>query len=114
MNMYLVFNKKSKEIATKSPSISFIPNPLTTPTVLSHGDLKTFEAIDKPVLKKCISLKRQGCKDEEWRCKLSPCELCRKRLNRSQGAVQQLFYQSYKVMALMEYTTAVIKTLSLK
>ena len=111
--MYLVFNKKSKEIATKSPSISFIPNPLTTPTVLSHGDLKTFEAIDKPVLKKCISLKRQGCKDEEWRCKLSPCELCRKRLNRSQGAVQQLRVLSI-LMALMEYTTAVIKTLSLK
>ena len=39
MKMYLVFIKKSEEIATKSPSIIFIPNSLTTPNVLSHGDL---------------------------------------------------------------------------
>lgn len=49
--------QKSKEIATKSPCISCIPNSLTTPNVLSHGDLKKFETIDKPVQKKCISLK---------------------------------------------------------
>jgi len=73
MNVYLVFNKESKEIATKRSSINFIPNSLTTPNVLSHGDIKKYEAIDKPVLKKCISRKRQGCKDEEWRCKLNPC-----------------------------------------
>ena len=39
MKMYLVFIKKSEEIATKSPSIIFIPNSLTTLNVLSHGDL---------------------------------------------------------------------------
>ena len=58
--------QQSKEIATKSPCISFISNSLTTPNVLSHGDLKKFETIDKPVQKKCISRKCQGCKDEEW------------------------------------------------
>ena len=39
--------QQSKEIATKSPL-----NSLTTPNVLSHGDLKKFETIDKPVQKK--------------------------------------------------------------
>ena len=54
-----------RKLPQKVPLYSFIPNSLTTPNVLSHGDLKKFEAIDKPVLKKCISHKRQGCKDEE-------------------------------------------------
>ena len=78
--------QKSKEIATISPCL--IPNSLITPNVLSHSDLKNFETIDKPVKQKC-------CKDEEWLCKLSPCEVYRKRKNKSQGA-QQLSYQSYK------------------
>lgn len=99
----------------KVPLYSFIPNSLTTPNVLSHGDLKKCEAIDKPVLKKCISHKRRVVKVEKiWSCKLNPCELCRKRLSRSSRAVQQLSYQSYKLMALMEYTTDVIKTPFLK
>ena len=103
--------QQSKEIATKSPCISFISNSLTTPNVLSHGDLKKFETIDKPVQKKCISRKCQGCKDEEWRCKLDPCEVRRKRLNRSQGVVQQTSSQSYKYGS---NGVAVIKTVSLK
>ena len=79
--------------------ISFIPNSLTTPNVLSHDDLKKFETIDygvKQVQKRCISRKCQGCKYEEWRCKLNPREVRRKRLNRSQAVVQQPSYQSYK------------------
>ena len=87
--------QKSKEIATKSPCLSFIPNSLITPNVLSHSDLKNFETIDKPVKQKCVSRKCQGCKDEEWLCKLNPCEVRKKRINKSQGA-QQLSYQSYK------------------
>ena len=79
--------------------IRFIPNSLTTPNVLSHGDLKKFETTDfgvKLVQKRCISRKCQGCKYEEWRCKLNPREVRRKRLNRSQAVVQQPSYQSYK------------------
>ena len=87
--------QKSKEIATKSPCLGFIPNSLITPNVLSHSDLKNFETIDKPAKQKCVSRKCQGCKDEEWLCKLNPCEVCRKRINTLQGA-QQLSYQSYK------------------
>ena len=80
--------QKSKEIATKSPCLSFIPNSLITPNVLSHSDLKNFETIDKPVKQKCVSRKCQGCKDEEWLCKLNPCEVRKKRINKSQGAQQ--------------------------
>ena len=57
--------------------------------------MKNFETIDKPVKQKCVSRKCQGCKDEEWLCKLNPCEVRKKRINKSQGA-QQLSYQSYK------------------
>ena len=64
--------QQSKEIATKSPCISFISNSLTTPNVLFHGDLKRFETIDKPVQKKCISRKCQGCKDEEFEMQTQP------------------------------------------
>ena len=112
IKMYLVSNKKVRKLPQKVPVlISFIPNSLTTPNVLSHGDLKKFETIDKPVQKKCISRKCQGCKDEEWRCKLDPCEVRRKRLNRSQGVVQQTSSQSYKYGS---NGVAVIKTVSLK
>ena len=100
MKMYLVSNKKVRKLPQKVPVLTgFIPNSLTTSNVLSHGDLKKFETIDwgvKTVQKKCISRKCQGCKDEEWRCKLNPCEVHRKRLNRSQCLVQQQSYQSYK------------------
>ena len=55
MKMYLVSNKKVRKLPQKVPVlISFIPNSLTTPNVLSHGDLKKFETIDcgvKPVQK---------------------------------------------------------------
>ena len=104
-----------RKLPQKVPLYSFIPNSLTTPNVLSHGDLKKFEAIDKPVLKNAFLLNARVVKMKKiWSCKLNPCELCRKRLSRSSGAVQQLSYQSYKLMALMEYTTDVIKTLFLK
>ena len=70
---------------------------LLLPQMFSHSDLKNFVTIDKPVKQKCVSRKCQGCKDEEWLCKLNPCEVCRKRINKSQGAQQQLLsYQSYK------------------
>ena len=100
IKMYLVSNKKVRKLPQKVPVlISFIPNSLTTPNVLSYGDLKKFETIDfgvKPVQKRCISRKCQAWKYEESRCKLNPCEVRRKRLNRFQAVVQQPSYQSYK------------------
>lgn len=82
------------QIATKSPCISFMSNSLITPNVLSHDDLKKFESIDKPDKQNKASQKCQACKDEEWKCKLNPCEVWRKRISNSLTA-QQTCYQSY-------------------
>jgi len=43
---------KSKEITTKSPCASFIPNSLITPNVLSPTNLKKFQTVDKQVKQK--------------------------------------------------------------
>ena len=63
MKMYLVSNKKVRKFPQKVPVlIRFIPNSLTTPNVLSHGDLKKFETIDcgvKPVQKKNALLENE-------------------------------------------------------
>ena len=87
--------QKSKEIATKITCIKYIPNSLVTPSVLSHGDLTKFASIDSPLKQKSASQKCQGCKDEEWKCKLNPCEVRRKRISNSITS-QQISYQSYK------------------
>ncbi|KAL9951170.1 hypothetical protein ACROYT_G043787 [Oculina patagonica] len=89
--------QKSKEIALKSPCISFLSNSLITPDVLTHDDLKKFSYVsnDKSSGKRTVIRKCQGCKDEEWKCKLNPCEVRRKRTSYSLTS-RQNSYQSYK------------------
>ena len=87
---------KSKEISLKSSCISFISNSLITPDVLSHDDLKKFAHIEsKPLKQKPSTRKCMGCKDDEWRCKLNPCEVRRKRTSNALVS-KQTSYQSYK------------------
>ena len=89
--------QKSREIALKSPCISVLSNSLITPDVLTHDDLKKFSYVrsDKPSNEKRVSRKCQGCKDDEWKCKLNPCEVCKKRTSISLTSKQNC-YQSYK------------------
>lgn len=103
--------QKSKEISLKSPCICFITNSIITPNVMTHEDLKKFANVanDKPLKQKTLTRKCQGCKDEEWKCKLNPCETRRKRTSNASGSN----YQSYKYGSNGIYTTAVIKTLFL-
>ena len=86
--------QKSKEISLKSPCICFITNSIITPNVMTHEDLKKFANVanDKPLKQKTLTRKCQGCKDEEWKCKLNPCETRRKRTSNASGSN----YQSYK------------------
>ena len=73
--------QKSKEIALKSPCLSFISNSLVTPNALSHVHLKNFAGVanEKPLKPKTLTQKCKGCKEDEWRCKLNPCEVRIKR-----------------------------------
>lgn len=89
--------QKSKEISLKSPCLSLILNSLITSNVLSHEDLKKFAHVadEKPLKQKTTTRKCQGCKDEEWRCKLNPCEVRRKRTSNTLVS-EQTSYQSYK------------------
>ena len=61
---------------------------------MTHEDLKKFANVanDKPLKQKTLTRKCQGCKDEEWKCKLNPCETRRKRTSNASGSN----YQSYK------------------
>ena len=79
--------QKSKEISTKITCIKYIPNSLATPSVLSHDDLTKFASIDRPLKQTSASQKCQGCKDEEWKCKLNPCEVRRKRISNSTNII---------------------------
>ncbi|KAJ7371880.1 hypothetical protein OS493_022601 [Desmophyllum pertusum] len=91
--------QKSKEIALKSQCISYyISNSLITPNVLSHDDLKKFAQVanNKPLKQKTVTRKCQGCKDDEWKCKLNQCEVRRKRTSNSLTSIKQTSYQSYK------------------
>ena len=88
--------QKSKEIALKSPCIRFISNSLVTPDALSHDDLKKFAGVpndNNQKQKTKIPRKCQGCKEDEWRCKLNPCEV---RLKRTSTCNALAAYQSYK------------------
>lgn len=85
----------SMQIAAKSPCICFTSNSLITPDILSNDDIKKFEYNTKPLKQTTVTRKCQGCKDDEWKCKLNPCEVRRKRALNSVNS-QQLSYQSYK------------------
>ena len=89
--------QKSKEIALKSPCLSFISNSLVTPNALSHVHLKNFAGVanEKPLKPKTLTQKCKGCKEDEWRCKLNPCEVRIKRKT-NPSALKQTSYQSYK------------------
>ena len=85
----------SMQIAAKSPCICFTSNSLITPDILSNDNIKKFEYNTKPLKQTTVTRKCQGCKDEEWKCKLNPCEVRRKRALNSVNS-QQMSYQSYK------------------
>lgn len=85
---------KSKEISLKSNCIYSTSKSLITPQVLSHPDLNKFMDTT-PLTKSKQNRKCQGCRDEEWKCKINPCEVRRKRLN-NQMRSKSSSYQSYK------------------
>ena len=85
----------SMQIAAKSPCICFTSNSLITPDILSNDNIKKFEYNTKPLKQTTVTRKCQGCKDEEWKCKLNPCEVRRKRALNSVNS-QQMSYQLYK------------------
>ena len=85
----------SMQIAAKSPCICFTSNSLITPDILSNDDIKKFEYNTKPLKQTTVTRNCQGCKDDEWKCKLNPCEVRRKRALNSVNS-QQMSYQSYK------------------
>jgi len=70
---------------------------LITLNVFSHVDLKKFAHVadEKPLKQKTTIRKCQGWKDDEWRCKLNPCEVRRKRTSNTLVS-KQTSYQSYK------------------
>ena len=116
MKMSLGLKQNSKEIALKSPCICFISNSPVTPDALSHGNLKKFGGVpndNKQKPKTKIPWKCQGCKEDEWKCKLNPCEV---RLKRTCTCNTLAAYQSYKYGSngIYNILTAAIKALFLK
>lgn len=84
-------NYKSKEISNKSPCIYMTSTSLTVPQVLSHKDRYLFLNINKTSTTQVKQPRRcKGCKEEEWRCKLNPCEVRQNKVPSSAA------YQSYK------------------
>ena len=61
--------QKGKEISPKTNYICSTSTSFIIPQVLNHQDLKQFTDAEK-FIKKSTVRKGQGCKDEEWKCKL--------------------------------------------
>ena len=87
--------QKAKEIALKSTCICSTSTSFIIPEVLNHQDLKQFTDAEKSVKKSTVR-KCQGCKDEEWKCKLNPCEVRAKR-QANAAKSSTMSYPSYKL-----------------